>query len=52
MNAESERWLSFAQEDLRMAELALTDDIYVSPDFGSLPLVLLSPPLPRILPML
>ena len=28
MNAESERWLRFAQEDLRMAELALRDGIY------------------------
>ena len=28
MNAESERWLRFAREDLRMAELALPDGIY------------------------
>jgi len=28
MNAESELWLRFAQEDLRMAELALPDGIY------------------------
>lgn len=28
MNAESERWLHFAREDLRMAELALQNSIY------------------------
>ncbi|MEW6751883.1 MAG: HEPN domain-containing protein [Candidatus Latescibacterota bacterium] len=28
MNHESERWLGFAREDLRMAELALQEDIY------------------------
>lgn len=28
MNAETKRWLAFAQEDLRTAELVLTEDIY------------------------
>jgi HEPN domain-containing protein len=28
MNEITERWLAFAREDLRMAELALAEDIY------------------------
>ena len=28
MSEESERWLAFAREDLRMAELAMTEDLY------------------------
>lgn len=28
MNEESERWLAFARQDLRMAELAMTEGLY------------------------
>ncbi|EKQ67318.1 hypothetical protein OsccyDRAFT_3575 [Leptolyngbyaceae cyanobacterium JSC-12] len=28
MNAEYERWLAFARDDLRMAELAMTENLY------------------------